>query len=157
MYVCVCAHSVCLSTLDMPNLLSSSSTTGMPYRSSLWRIRGMLMALATATATNGTNRPIRGGIRCMGKHCTFTAVLWRANHTYSMSDSAWLAAVNYVQTSNPGMPTVRFQLFFYIHHTGFKQYSTRRYTQSAPMTVLVSKWLGILRHNTLYECPTKKR
>ena len=51
-------------TLERPNLLFWSSKIGTPFLSSLCLISGMLIALAAATAANGTNRPIRGGALC---------------------------------------------------------------------------------------------
>ena len=63
-----------------------------------------------------------------------------------MSDSAWLAVVNYVlkTTSNPGMPTVRFQLNILQDTTC----SLKRLYWSQ------NDWVP--RHDTLHEWPTKK-
>ena len=52
-------------TVERPSLLFCSSKMGTPFLSSLCLISGMLMALAAATAANGTNRPIRGGALCI--------------------------------------------------------------------------------------------
>ena len=54
-------------TVERPNLLFCSSKMGTPFLSSLCLISGILMALAAATAANGTNRPIRGGALCSSR------------------------------------------------------------------------------------------